>query len=138
MAKSASPVRLQDDLMKAASVTGARMHRSAAEQVEYWASLGRQVARFVDPDTLLEVAAGLARINVQPTISQPVDPDSVFDAVEKDRHSGELSRKVTNASIRYQASNTHPGYLEQINESGDCTVGTFQGGKFIPINGVTD
>ena len=35
MAKAASPVRLQDELMQAATVTGARLHRSAAEQIEY-------------------------------------------------------------------------------------------------------
>ena len=133
MPKAASPVRLQNDLMQAAGVTGKRLHRSAAEQVEYWATLGRQIAAFVDPDTLLKVSVGLARLKVEPTMAQPVDPDVVFSAVEADRHSGELSRKVTSAAIRYQASITHPGYLEQINEHGIRTVGTFHTGVFTPI-----
>lgn len=137
MTKAASPVRLQDDLMKAARIAGARMHRSAAEQVEYWASLGQQIARFVDPDVLLEVAAGLAHIKVEPTVAQPVDPDSVFASVETDRRSGKLSKQVTAAIFRYQASATHPGYLEQLDPSGFCTVGTFQNGVFIPKQGAT-
>lgn len=133
MAKAASPVRLQNDLMQAANLTGSRFHRSAAEQIEYWASLGRQISHFVDPDKLLEVASGLAQLKVVPTTSLPVDPDAVFAAVEADRLSGTLSSKVTTTAIRYQASGTHPGYLEQIDEHGVRTVGTFQGGKFTPL-----
>lgn len=133
MAKASSPVRLQDELMQAATVAGARLHRSAAEQVEYWASLGRQIAAFVDPDTLLKVGAGLARLKVEPTAAQPIDPDTVFAAVEADRHSGELSRKVTTAAIRYYASVTHPGYLERVDANGLHTIGTFQNGLFTPI-----
>ncbi len=134
MVKAASPVRLQDELMQAASLAGARQHRSAAEQIEYWASLGHQISRFIDPDALLEVAAGLARLKVESTVARPVDPEAVFAAVEVDRRSGELSRKITTAAIRYQASVTHPGYLEQIDENGVRTVGAFRGGVFKPIN----
>jgi len=135
MTKAASPVRLQDELMQAATLAGTRLHRSAAEQIEYWASLGRQIAQFVDPDTLLEVATGLARLRVEPTMAQPIDPGAVFAAVEADRRSGELSRKVTTAAVRYQASVTHPGYLERIDEHGIRTVGTFHGGVFTPVGG---
>lgn len=133
MAKAASPVRLQEELMQAASVAGSRLHRSAAEQVEYWASLGRQIARFVDPDTLLEVAAGLARLKVEPTLAPPVDPEAVFAAVEADHRSGELPGKVTTAAVRYQASAAHPGYLERIDLDGARTVGTFHHGVFAPL-----
>ena len=69
---------------------------------------------------------------------QPVDPEAVFAAVEADRHSGELSRKVTTASICYQASVTHPGYLEQIDESGERTIGSFHCGIFTPVAGDAD
>ncbi|MCF6202823.1 MAG: ParD-like family protein [Methylococcaceae bacterium] len=62
MAKSASPIRLQADLMQAAEITAKRYHRSTAEQIEYWADLGRTVASTLDPDVLLSVAAGLTVI----------------------------------------------------------------------------
>lgn len=132
MPKSASPVRLREDLMQSASLTGSRHHRSAAQQIEYWASLGRQVAGFVDPDSLLDVAAGLARLRVEPILAQPVSPEAVFAAVEADRDSGMLSKKVSTATIRYQASRTHPGYLERIDDNGARTLGTFHGGVFTP------
>lgn len=132
MPKSLSPVRLQDDLMRNATLAGARLHRSAAEQIEYWATLGQQIAGFVDPDSLLDIAAGLARLRVEPVVGQPVTPEAVFDAVESDRDSGILSSKVTSATFRYQASNAHPGYLERIDNNGVRTLGLFLDGGFVP------
>jgi hypothetical protein len=134
MAKSASPIRLQDELMRAAALIGEQQHRSAAGQVEYWASLGRKIARQVNPDALLDVAAGLARIKVEPIVGQPVDPNAVFSVVEAHRHAGTLAQEVTTATPTYQASPTHPGYLEQIDKQGKRTVGTFQDGVFTPLN----
>ena len=136
MPKSASPVRLQEDLMQSASLAGSQLHRSAAEQIEYWASLGQQIAGFVNPQSLLAVAAGLARLRVEPIMAQPVASESVFAAVESERRSGALSRKVTQAAIRYQASRTHPGYLEQIDANGLRTLGTlgtFRQAVFVPL-----
>ena len=134
MAKATSPIRLQADLMQAARLAGERQHRSAAEQVEYWASLGRQIAQFVSPDSLLEIQAGLARLKVESTIAQPVNPESVFDAVALDQQAGTLPDKVTQANPRYQASETQPGYLERIDGNGTRTPGTFQHGTFIPLD----
>ena len=98
MAKSPSPVRLQEELMQSATQAGARHHRSAAEQIEYWAALGRQVSRFVDPDSLLDVQAGLARLHVEPVVAQPVAPEAVFSSVERARQSGELERFAADGS----------------------------------------
>ncbi len=134
MAKAASPIRLQTELMQAAKLIGEQEHRSAAEQVEYWASLGRKIARLVNPDALLEVAAGLARIKVEPTVGQPVDPKAVFAAVEARRLSGTLAQEVTTATTIYQASTTHPGYLEQLDKQGNRAVGTFQNGVFTALD----
>ncbi len=134
MGKAASPVRLQDELMQAATIAGSRLHRSAAEQVEYWADLGRQISRFVDPDALLEVAAGLARLKVEPTVGHPVDPEAVFAAVEADRRSGVLAERFTTGNTRYVMSNAQPGYLEQIDEQGVRTIGQFKNGEFIPFD----
>ena len=62
MAKAASPIRFQQDLMQAAESTAKRFHRSTAEQIEYWAELGRSVSSTLDPDILLSIKAGLAKI----------------------------------------------------------------------------
>ncbi len=136
MVKSASPIRLQQKLMQEATLTGKRFHRSTAEQIEYWAEMGRNVSKVLDPDDLLSVSAGLAKIKVEPILSEPVDPDGVFQSLEVERASGTLAETVTSSSIKYQVSLIHPGYLEQIDSNGKVKTGKFNNGVFIEINKV--
>jgi hypothetical protein len=133
MAKAASPVRLQEELMESARVSGSVQHRSAAEQIEYWADIGRKVSKTIDPDVLLAVEAGLARITIEKVKSTAIDPDSVFAALDADRESGDLVSAIAEQSpIRYQASKSNPGLLEQIDSTGKTVVGQFLNGEFIP------
>ena len=131
MAKASSPVRLQAELMEAAALTGERFHRSAAEQVEYWASIGRSVGDVLDPDRILAINAGLAKVSVEPVVAAALDPDQVFATLERDRESGLLTESVSHSSVRYQASTRCPGQLEQIDASGQVIVGQFCNGEFV-------
>ena len=133
MPKSASPVRLQQALMQSAALAGARQHRSAAEQIEYWAALGQQVAGVLDPDKLLDVASGLAAVKVEPITAAAVVPEQVFAALEQQRRSGQLSQSVSGASLRYQASKAQPGLLEEIRPNGNRRLGRFRNGLFEPV-----
>ena len=133
MAKAASPVRLQQELMQAATLAGEQLHRSAAEQIEYWAALGRSIAHVVSPDSLLAVKTGLATLKIEPVQIPRIEPDDVFALLERDRAAGRLSALVTSSSVRYQASLTHPGQLERIDADGNITVGQFSMGQFTPI-----
>ena len=138
MAKSSSPLRLQADLMQAAQLSGAIMHRSAAEQIEYWADLGRKVSDYLDPQVLLDLQSGIARLKVERIESPPVDPDDVFNAVERDRQSSVVYKKVTASPIRYQVCEEQPGYLEKIDQQGVKTIGMFENGEFIAIKSTKD
>ena len=133
MPKAASPVRLQEELMESARVSGSVQHRSAAEQIEYWADIGRKVSKTIDPDTLLAIEAGLVRIVVEQVQSEAVDTESVFAALDAGRKSGKLASAVAEKSpIRYQASRTKPGLLEQVDSEGNSVVGQFIDGEFVP------
>ncbi|WP_428354699.1 TA system antitoxin ParD family protein [Methyloprofundus sp.] len=136
MVKAASPIRLQEELMQAAESTAKRFHRSTAEQIEYWADLGRKVATTLDPDILLSVSSGLSIIKTEPVFSAPIDPEFVFQALESERQSGELRKKVTNNAIKYQASTKHPGTLEKIDPDGKITMGQFKNGQFIELTSI--
>ena len=133
--KSASPVRLQQELMQSATLAGARHHRSAAEQIEYWATLGRQVAGVLDPDKLLDVLSGLAALRVEPVSTAAVAPEQVFAALEQQRRSGQLGGAVSSAALRYQASTTQPGFLEEVASDGRRRLGQFRHGVFDPLEG---
>lgn len=131
MAKAASPVRLEKELMQAAALAGSTLHRSAAEQIEYWADLGRKVAKVLTPDDLLAVSAGLARISLQANSGEPLDVDSVFATLEEQRESGALSEAIQSNSVRYQASSSNPGLLEQVHPDGSVLLGQFANGQFV-------
>lgn len=121
--------------MKAAAVAGSALHRSAAEQIEYWADIGRKVSKRINLETLLEVEAGLAKITVEKTSPVTIDPDQVFAALDRNRESGALSEAVAAGRIRYQASRTQPGLLEQVHPDGVVVTGQFEHGLFVAKDG---
>ena len=132
MPKSPSPVRLQQDLMQAASIAGERQHRSAAEQIEYWASIGRSVSGTLTPDNLLAITTGLVNLKVEPVVVPNIDPESVFNSLEYERDAGTLRAGFSGASsVRYQASVNQPGLLEQIHSDGNVRIGRFSNGVFV-------
>ena len=137
MGKALSPVRLQDDLMQAAKLTGERFHRSTAEQIEYWADIGRKVSKVLDPDTLLSISTGLTRVKVEPIYGKPIDPDDVFNRLDAQRQQGTLTQAVTSSAIKYQSSLVHPGYLERIDQQGNVSVGQFKNGEFVTVDALT-
>ncbi|WP_317928588.1 TA system antitoxin ParD family protein [Halioxenophilus sp. WMMB6] len=134
MAKASSPVRLQAELMEAASRSGKLAHRSAAEQVEYWASIGRTVGNLLTPQALLALRSGLAQVKVEPIVGQPVDSEALFASLDQQRASGELSQAISSNQFRYQASHQHPGLLERVAPDGQITIGQFHNGEFQPVN----
>lgn len=133
MAKASSPIRIQSDLMSNAAVLGKLHHRSAAEQIEYWASIGQKVESLLDPESLLQIKAGLLRVRLEQVNAPPVSADWVFGNLDMKRETGELSSEVSHGKLQYQASATHPGMLEQIDAKGKVKVGQFSNGVFTPI-----
>lgn len=135
MAKAHSPLRLDARLVEQAKLSGKHFHRSTAEQIEYWADIGRSVSKVITPETLFQLYAGLVKVKVEPVVGPIVDPDNLFEALEEDRVNGCLQDNITSSSLRYQASAQHSGMLEQIASDGTVTVGQFENGKFMPLSG---
>lgn len=133
MAKASSPIRIQSDLMSNATALGKLHHRSAAEQIEYWASIGQKVESLLDPESLLQIKAGLLRVKLEQVNAQPLSADLVFGNLDMKRSTGELQAEVSQNKVRYQASPTHPGLLEQIDAKGKIRIGQFDNGVFKPI-----
>ncbi len=55
-----SPLRVDEDLMAAAKTTGAAMSRSAAQQINHWARIGRELegSRVVRHQDVVSVLSG--------------------------------------------------------------------------------
>jgi hypothetical protein len=133
MAKHSSPIRLENNLMMAARAAAEIHKRTPAEQIEYWAEIGKNVARLIDPETLIAFKSGLATITVEKVNAKPVGAANVFRNMEQQRSNGTLAANVTSVGKRYEASKTHPGMLDQIDENGSILTGTFNNGKFVPL-----
>lgn len=133
MAKASSPIRIQSDLMSNATALGKLHHRSAAEQIEYWASIGQKVESLLDPESLLQIRAGLLRLKLEQVNAPALSADLVFGNLDMKRSTGELQAEVSQNKVRYQSSNTHPGLLEQIDSKGKIRIGQFDNGVFKPI-----
>lgn len=126
-------IRLENSLMVAAKNAAVVNKRTAVEQIEYWAELGRNLSRFVNPEALIACSSGLAELKVEKIDSMPVSPGDVFNNLQAKRESGELANSVTTTKVRYQASEDYPGFLEKIDKNGKIKVGTFKNGVFKPI-----
>ncbi|TNC90519.1 hypothetical protein [Thalassolituus sp.] len=133
MPKAHSPVRLDAQLMESARLAGDVLKRSAAEQVEFWAHIGRLIAPRLSPKELLELQAGLLTIRFEEVQPAEINSDSLFDELDTRRATGSLSQSIAAGKIRYQASRTHPGHLEQVQPDGTIITGKFSGGEFKAI-----
>ncbi len=124
------PVRLDDHLVHDAEAEGACHKRSPPKQIEYWAEIGKAVARSSSSTDLLALMQGFAQVNVIPCPSVAVPPNDVFDALERDRAQGTLKNKVTKAKVWYEASQGRPGRLDRVHTDGTRETGHFRNGEF--------
>ena len=135
MAKSASPVRFQQELMDSAAISGQVHHRSAVGQIEYWASIGRMLDDILEPETLLAVSAGFKRLSVETNETPAIDPDELFNQLDAQRNQSGAGHAIAEGEVAYQSSVDHPGLLEQLQANGERTVGQFENGVFTPLKG---
>lgn len=130
MAKASSPMRLEESLVQAARAAGSIEHRSAAEQIEFWADVGKRLSNHLSAMELMELKLGFAKLKVEPLADPAVNPDDLFAHVEAERCAGTLNQRITTSSVRYQASSRYPGKLERIGPDGEVAVGMFHNGVF--------
>lgn len=128
MKSSGAAVRLDPALMQQAAEEGARQHRTAPKQIEYWAALGKAFDGVLSREDAIGLRVGLLRL--QAAASPRIDPETVSNAVEISR--AQLSGLVTRARIAYQVSEQYPGYLEQVHADGRVVVGQYENGSFHP------
>ena len=129
-AKQAPPVRLSDPFYKRMNAAAKINSRSVPKQLEHMVNIAESITGRVTREELLDVQAGLSKIVIEKTEAPRVDKAALFGSMESMRKSGALSQAVTAAETKYQASPSHSGYLERINEDGSRDIGMFKGGKF--------
>ena len=126
-----SPIRLNSALVAAAEKEGTIQKRSVPKQIEFWAELGKAVARVMDLSDVFAIIQGLKKVKVEPVTSVSVDPSDVFNSLENKRKSGNLAEKVTSSAVYYEASLSQQGLLDRVNSyTGERETGHFHNGEF--------
>jgi hypothetical protein len=126
-----SPIRLNSALVAAAEREGAIQKRSVPKQIEFWAELGKAVARVMDLSDVFAIIQNLKKVKVEPVTSVVVDPRDVFNSLENKRKSGDLAEKVTSSAVYYEASLSQQGLLDRVNsDTGERETGQFHKGEF--------
>ncbi|MFH1934574.1 MAG: hypothetical protein ABIN18_23755 [Pseudomonadota bacterium] len=126
-----SPIRLNSTLVAAAEKEGAIQKRSVPKQIEFWAELGKSVARVMDLSDVFAIIQGLKKVKVEPVTSVAVDPRDVFNSLENTRKRGNLAEKVTSSAVYYEASLSQQGLLDRVNSyTGERETGQFHNGEF--------
>jgi hypothetical protein len=115
------PVKISDDLLLDARLTGEIAKRSIAGQIEYWAQLGRAI------EPLLEGARALA-------LQKAGRAKPLSDCLE-DVDSPQGRRRVADhlKSLpfpHYQPDPRRPGFLIRIEADGRRSMGRFVGRRF--------
>ncbi len=128
-------IRISEQLAFQAQAAGALQHRSAPNQLEYWATLGKMISSKINIEDALAILQGLKTIKIETLPSAPVDPDSVFDRLESDRAKGFTDKPVTGAPFFYEASLSRPGSIDKVDtKTGLRTTGQFKNGVFEAVD----
>jgi len=117
------PVKLSDDLVLDARLTGKTAARSIAGQIEYWAALGRSVEPLLrgrEVQALIRAGAARPFSECLDGVDAPAGRTRVADYLESQPYP------------HYEPSPDHPGYLIRIDEDGTRTLGRFVHRKFVP------
>lgn len=120
------PVKLSDELVLDARLTGEASERSIAGQVEYWARLGRAVESVLRAD---EALALKRRGDARP-LSAALE--SVDTAEGRQRLAAHLAERPY---PHFEAAPDRPGLLVKIDADGTRTVGRFVNRVFTPVSG---
>jgi len=128
-------IRISAQLAFQAQAAGALQHRSAPNQLEYWAALGKMISSKINMEDALAILQGLKTIKIETVPSAPVEPDSVFDQLESDRAQGFNGKPVTSAPFFYERSLSKPGCIDKVDtRTGLRTTGRFRNGVFETVN----
>ncbi|WP_395341858.1 TA system antitoxin ParD family protein [Ningiella sp. W23] len=134
MAKHTSPMRLNADLVDAAKTMSALQNRSTAQQIEYWAELGKRVSAELTPAQTIQIMTGIGELKVEIPDHAALDVLALANEVEADSQSGRLSKELLKqGQTLYSPTPEGGGILEAHLPDGTVKTGSFVDGEFKPL-----
>ena len=115
------PVKLSDELVLDARLTGELQERSIAGQIEFWAQLGRAIEPLLAGATVMAIRKAGAPQPLSSLLTSAGSPDGrrrVIDYLE------------SQPFPHFEPATGRPGLLVRIDADGTRTVGRFVGRRF--------
>jgi len=117
------PVKISDNLVLDARLTGEALERSIAGQIEFWAKLGRAIEPLLNGDHVI----ALCRAGASKPLSTCIDD---VDSPQGRRRVADYLQ--SRPFPHYEAADV-PGLLVQIAADGKRTVGRFVNRRFVGV-----
>lgn len=131
MAKHISPMRLNENLVAEAQVIAATMHRSTAEQIEYWSEIGKRISNELTTQQLTQLMTGVGHVVFTVPTPAPLDVMALSDEVEADSKAGRLHTDLlAQGQILYEPAPEGVGLLTAFHPDGTTSKGRFKNGAF--------
>lgn len=124
-------IRLDQDLVTAAKTEGALNTRSAPEQIQFWARIGKAIQGSLTSNDLLSLIAGTVNVKLVPKEAPYIDPMSILDEPNAGAANHRTQVLAMKPGYAYQASSLHPGKLEKVYPDGRIEFGLFENGQFV-------
>lgn len=129
------PVKLSNELVKAARAEAAAADRTITSQIEHWATLGRAVeASLPHRDVLVLKASsesGHEMGSVSPSLGQSLR--NLLESIAKSpNRSTVLAELKASRRTVYESVPDHPDRVVSIEPDGRRTLGRFVGRRFVP------
>ena len=119
------PVKVSDELLLSARITGKILHRSIAGQIEFWAQLGQALEPLLRGDQVLALQqAGKAK---------PLS--SLLESVDSEEGRRRVTEYLKSRPFpHYEPAPDRPGLLVRIEEDGTRTIGRFVSRRFTAVD----
>lgn len=118
------PVKLSDELVLDARISGDATERSIAGQIEFWAGIGRALERVMQLDRVLALKR-----------SGQLEPLSrVLDSVDTKEGRRRVSEVLASRPYPHFEPSGRAGLVVRVDEDGTRTEGRFVQRKFVPIS----
>ncbi len=129
------PVKLSDELVRAARDEARIVNRSITGQIEHWAKLGKAVEVMLKMSDIRALKHDLLPAN-EPSTSSDIR-SRVLDALNQvvstpDRNAVRRHIAAAGGPV-YESDPDRPGRIVRITPDGTRTVGRFKGRSFIPV-----
>jgi hypothetical protein len=126
-----SAVKISDQLLALAKEQGAGAHRSATEQIEHWATLGRGVEALISHADALALKRAGAAFPIPAQISRK-DTHALLSALAEDHNRERAQARIRAAGMPvYAADPEHPGRVIEVRADGTRVPGRLEGRQFV-------